>query len=514
MANVSSVNGNKIVLDDGTLTEAMVASGFAKALIKGRGYDDDAGTALTDANAAERNSVVMVWVKEHVQNLPSDLSSEDGCFLVTIGNGKNTGVTSTCMQLCVSVKKTVNDAANYKACIWCRSRYGISSQDWSAWVKLTSSIDGVTIDDLSAALTKKLLVSQGMVNDSSEPLDANTVTRGTVYFITSTASVSNLPAGAGANPMGYLVSLATGTGNVGATSATFQIFAECLPHAEAYGPWFGGLWYRSRYGASTNTWSEWGQVATIDEVMEQINQPALSDVSMFRKVGVLGDSFASGTMYVDGTFIKQDYEQAWPKNMARQHGIEVERYSASGWGCYDWINITGSYGLDKFLADVDGGNVCGLYIICYGINDSNPNHSMGGVSGGMDYIGNESDVDESDYTRNANTYWGQLSRIICTIQEKCPNSKIIVSTLARENNTTRKAYTEAVKEIADYWGVPYIHLYGDAYFTSSWWNNGMDGSHPTAPMYAGMAVAMNRLISRCIGSHYSYFKTYAGIEGA
>lgn len=78
-------------------------------------------------------------------------------------------------------------------------------------------------------------------------------------------------------------------------------------------------------------------------------------------------------------------------------------------------------------------------------------------------------------------------------------------------SATRVAFTEAIKAIATYWSVPCLYLYGDAFFTSDYWVNGFDGGHPTAPMYAGMAVAINRLLAQCIADNYSYFKTYTGV---
>ena len=371
----------------------------------------------------------------------------------------------------------------------------------------------MTADKLYSSLVRSLLVTKGYVNSSSDPIDANTVTRGTVYFITSTGTYSNLPSEVGTSAMGYLITYAAASSSsaVGENGPAYQVFAEA-PNQTAES-WQGRVWYRSRYGAVNNTWSEWQRYATVNDVMSMIDTPPLSDVSMFRKVGVLGDSFASGTMYVDGVYVTQDYEQSWPKNLSRQHGVEIVRYSQSGWGAYTWLHASSSneHGLPQFERDIANGNVCGLYLICYGINDSSSSMTFGDKNGGMSYLGSESDIDESDYTQNANSYWGQMSRIIATIQHEAPNSKIVLTTLARENNSTRQAFSDAVKDIAAYWNVPCLYLYGDKFFTSTFWNGGMDGAHPTAPMYAGMAVAMNRLLSQCIGDNYAYFKSYTGV---
>lgn len=518
-------------VQDGSITEAKLAAALANALVKGRGYVAD--TNLTDANQAERNSIIVINNKSSVSNLPSGLQTE-GCMLITLGNGKNASVNSVAFQLCLTISKEGTEVPVMG--FWYRSRWGASISAWSTWVCVYSSTDGnistsgindlavtgakladgavnadkladgaVNADKLESAFLKKLLVAQPWVTSESGEFDANTVTRGTVYLITTSATVTNFPEGAGANPRGFLVSLASGTTNVSATSPTFQLFAEVTDLASSK------VWYRSRWGAAASVWSDWQQLVTTDNVMELINRQALADVSMFRKVGVLGDSFASGSMYVNDEFIKQDYEQSWPMNLSRQHGVEIVRYSSGGWGAYNWLHNTGSYGLDKFETDVANDNVCGLYIIAFGINDSNSNMTFGGVSGGADYLGSSADVNTSDYTQNANTYWGQMGRIISTIQSEVPSSRIVLTTLARENSATRRSFTEAVKDMGTYYGVPVLYLYGDAFFTSDYWVNGFDGGHPTAPMYSGMAVAINRLLAQSMGDNYSYFRAYTGV---
>ena len=517
-------------VQDGSVTLDKLATTLNRKLIKSRGFVPDDLT-LTNANAAERNSVLFLKSTSGIANLPTT----EKCALITIGNGRtsdaNTNATSICVQLCVLILSP--SSGTWQPRMWVRSRYGGSNNPWGDWRELLGTADGtvsadnlgsgvvteakvadeaITLDKLNSTLVRSLLVTKGYVSSSTDPIDANTVTRGTIYFVTSTATYSNLPAEAGSSAMGYLITFSAHTSSlaVGATGPAFQVFAEA-PDQTAQ-TWTGRAWYRSRYGASNSTWSQWQRFATTDDVRQMIASVA-SDVSMFRKVGVLGDSFASGTMYVNGEYVTQDYEQAWPKNMARQHGIDVVRYSQSGWAAYDWIHASNenTNGMAQFNRDVANDNVCGLYIICFGINDASSTKQIGNTYGGMDYIGSSADVNVSDPTQNANTFWGQMSRIIATIQASAPNSKIVLTTIARESSETRVAFTEAIKAIATYWSVPCLYLYGDAFFTSDYWVNGFDGGHPTAPMYAGMAVAINRLLAQCIADNYSYFKTYTGV---
>ena len=372
----------------------------------------------------------------------------------------------------------------------------------------TTVTDGsITAPKLASSLTRAVLIGQGSVTASTYSTllpDADGAARGTLWCVTGGYdSILHLPV---ARP-GFL--LTYGTGKLSSTASQAVQLYYTIGSTGTTQATDTRLYFRTRWGASDSPWGEWERAATMDDVRSA--SAPYADVSMFRKVGVLGDSFAIGSMYVGGEFVTSDYEQSWPMNLSRQHGVEVVRYSNGGWGAYNWLNTTGSYGLDKFEADIANDNVCGLYVIAFGINDSNPNMTFGGVSGGSAYLGSSADIDTSDYTQNANTFWGQMGRIISTIRAEAPNSRIVLTTLARENNAARRSFTDAVKEIGTYYGVPVLYLYGDAFFTSDYWVSGFDGNHPTAPMYSGMAVAINRLLAQSMADNYSYFSAYTGV---
>lgn len=241
-----------------------------------------------------------------------------------------------------------------------------------------------------------------------------------------------------------------------------------------------------------------------------------TDASMFQRIGVLGDSYCSGALYFDERDRATYYEMSWPSNLGRQSGIEPVRYSVGGWSTYNflyndndnWYNY-GSYKLIEDFSDPD--RICGLYVIMFGINDSYSGATWGDRQGGTEYIGSSADVDVSDYENNANSYWGNLSKIISTIKAGAPDAKIVITTLARFGTSRYDEYSAVVPDIAAFNGVPYITLTDDEFFRSDFYTHMLEG-HPTAQLHAGMGKAMGRLLSKCIVENWEYFQTYRGIN--
>ena len=268
---------------------------------------------------------------------------------------------------------------------------------------------------------------------------------------------------------------------------------------------------RSSWGNPTK-WSNW-------MALKSDGQPDSSDytdLSMFERVGVIGDSYCSGSIYYNGGSSQvTNYNLSWPSNLARQHGIDRNRYSVGGWGTYNFLFVDnenwreyGSYKLEQDFADPD--KRCGLYIISFGINDSNPSRTFGDKSGGPDYLGSSDDVDDNDYTNNANSFWGNMSRIISMIKSGSPESRIVITTLGRFGSTRYDTYSAEIPAIAAYNGVPYITLTDDGFFNSDYYTHVL-GGHPTAQLYAGMAKAISRLIQKCMVDNWEYFNEYRGV---
>ena len=212
--------------------------------------------------------------------------------------------------------------------------------------------------------------------------------------------------------------------------------------------------------------------------------PAAS-IAAFRRIGVVGDSFASGTVNVNGE--QPSYTAlSWPQVMGRLVGAEVVNYTKAGLSTRTWL--TDANGLTKLLAD----DPQGLYILALGINDDNL---------GSSYIGAIGDVDTG-----ADTFYGNYGRIITQIMAHAPGSKLVMTTLARQEPLKAQLDT-AIKALAARFGVPCIVLEEDEFFTTG--SFPMSSGHPSVVDYSGMAEAMMRLVGKCMAEHTDYFADYA-----
>ena len=252
------------------------------------------------------------------------------------------------------------------------------------------------------------------------------------------------------------------------------------------------------YGSSP-TWSNW-RLLSYDE-----NE--FSGIEAFERFGVIGDSFASGTLYANDSYVDH-YNISWPQILARMSGNIAINYTKGGMSTHSFLNNT-DYGMPKLLNDVSNNNKCGLYLLCLGINDSNEAYTPGGLN----YLGTIDDIHQ-DYTLNPDTFYGNYGKIIQMIREATPKSRLAICNFKRIPGSTTSAgydaFREAISNIASYYNIPLIKLDDDPFFNSYYYLNTMVGNHPTAPTYTGYAKGINRLISKAMIDYYGYFNIYDG----
>lgn len=219
-------------------------------------------------------------------------------------------------------------------------------------------------------------------------------------------------------------------------------------------------------------------------------------LAMFEKIGVIGDSYASGQIYTDGTPTNY-YNLSWGQIMARRNGATCINFSRGGMTTKSWLSDT-----DKGLSFMQSSDAQSLYIIALGINDVteiiNNRYTLGTIA----------DFDLDNYTTSPDTFFGNMSKIIGYIMAKSPNCKIILSTMAANTTGTQTSINNAIVACGTKGNIPVIKQYENAFFNSSYYTNGMVSSHPTAPVYSGMAVAIEELINKCIYNNYTYFSDY------
>lgn len=228
------------------------------------------------------------------------------------------------------------------------------------------------------------------------------------------------------------------------------------------------------------------------------------DFGFFEKFAVIGDSYASGEIYVadssqsKGYTVADYYQKSWGQILARKYGATCINLSVGGLTTRTWL--TNSHGLAKMLAEKPQE----LYLCALGINDE--------ISLGASYLGTIEDITNHDsYSDYPDTFYGNYGKIIEQIKDHAPKSKIVLMSMAYLYNATEDSFTAAIKNIANHYNIPFINIKDDAFYAKgSIYKTGQSYNHPTAPLYAGMAQANERLFCRCAVSYYDYFKDFTG----
>ena len=237
--------------------------------------------------------------------------------------------------------------------------------------------------------------------------DFNNVPNNTCVTVYATTNPSNGPI----NASGMLFTY----GNEDNTSKA-QIFL-----VTGNGDNYGDIFYRAY--RSDIAPSPWRRVVT--------DKNDYGSVSLFESIGVIGDSFASGSIYnSSGTSIKQNYAVSWPQIMGRRYGIEAINYSVGGLTTETWLTNP-TVGLPKLLSDP----ARNMYIIALGINDTA--HVT---------LGTQADCTSSPDS-NPNTFYGNLDRIVYNVKQHAPNAKIVLSTMANVSGVY-PSYNEAIVYVA------------------------------------------------------------------
>ncbi len=158
------------------------------------------------------------------------------------------------------------------------------------------------------------------------------------------------------------------------------------------------------------------------------------------KFGIIGDSLASGSS-VDGSF----RQFSWWKVLERDAGATYGEFCAGGMNTRRWITDA-NYGLPVAILPE---NKCQAYVIALGVNDR--------TALGDSYLGTSADIDMSDPTNNADTFYGNYARIIQTLTTAF-GSKFIVMTDPR----VESGFNEAIRYMAATFANVYLlDLYAD-----------------------------------------------------
>jgi len=211
-------------------------------------------------------------------------------------------------------------------------------------------------------------------------------------------------------------------------------------------------------------------------------------VNMFDKIGAIGDSFTAGYAKASDGSYNTNKDHTYLGVMAKRAGINYEVYGQSG-------ATTRSYIADKLPA-VLADSACDFYFLALGIND---------VDLGTSYIGTVADINDSDYTQNADTFCGNYGKIIAQVKAHAPKALLCMIKIPI-CGTNVKAFDYAIDDIAEHYGIPVINPFDDEYFKSSAYETCFNDNHPTITGYTGMALAYERLLSKAVYDNPEYFK--------
>lgn len=222
----------------------------------------------------------------------------------------------------------------------------------------------------------------------------------------------------------------------------------------------------------------------------------VATMSLFENWAVCGASYDSGN-FNDGTadYNKDHLNLSWVQILARRTGTTAKNYTVGGWNTRNFIDSTGDKGLTQALADAPKD----LYIITFGGNDASTLT-----------IGSMTDITSHNRWQDyPNTFYGNYGQIIERLKAHAPHAKFIMTTPPSPWYTSNQlAIDNAIKEIAYYYIVPVIEWESDPYMRSNLFIKEMVNAHPTPISYSGMALAFERLFSKCVEENYSYFNEW------
>lgn len=410
-----------------------------------------------DLNTLPINSIVLYSHYGNVANKP-DPNYTGGVNVQTTNYSLDS-------RLGASQILTQADGTMYYRGFW-RTKDGVDK--WTRWNRVNTDTNGLAGD-------RKIYAPEVLIPPYD---DLNTLPVNTIVLYSYPHGVSNMPSGVGG----------------GATVLTYNYAgeSEISGAVQILTASNGDIYTRNFWGLpGKDTWNTWQKIVTEKDLSQNIDtDPFQPSLALFEKIGVIGDSYASGEIYPGG--IPDDkYSVSWGQILARKNGVTCTNFSRGGLTTRSWL--TDNMGLSK----LNSSEPQNLYYISLGINED---YKMG-----TGYIGTEADMDSG-----ADTFYGNYAKIIKAVQAKAPYAKIIIIDYAWAKSDT-DPYFVATKNIATKFGLPLIKHRDDGFLSSDKFKHElMEYGHPVAISYAAMASAFEKLTIKAIRDNIAYFKDYRG----
>lgn len=232
----------------------------------------------------------------------------------------------------------------------------------------------------------------------------------------------------------------------------------------------------------------------VTSLPENGQEKQYAGLSMFASIQCIGDSYTQGGVKSSDGNTWYQAKKPYPQVIADSLGIDVDNFGVGGASVKSYLT--------NGLANVLSATAPDLYMICFGINDC--------IHG--DTIGTIADI-SADYTENPNTFYGNYGRIIARLKEHAPLARFVIfgRWMWDKSGQTFSNYSNAAKEIAEHFGIPFVDPFDDPFFESYVYHYTMVSGHPTQVTYTGLAYAVIRLMAKCIEENETYYR-YAGLE--
>lgn len=230
--------------------------------------------------------------------------------------------------------------------------------------------------------------------------------------------------------------------------------------------------------------------------IEVVNPNDGGYMKIFNTFSVFGDSLSCGTFDTKvGGVISNTSKPwySWGKYIERASGITVTLKAFAGATTKTWLST--------FASSIDADKTRG-YIIALGFNDM----------GSQDFpLGTSEDIDENDYTQNADSFYGNYAGIIQRIYEAQPDAKIFCMTMAKDTTAPSTAltnYCQAIRDVAEMFDCYVLDLYNNGYnyYEKAWFRNNYFRGHMLANGYIWTSWMVMQYISSIIEQNWSDFK--------
>ena len=348
VANVTPT-GSAVVVDKSLTIEGAAADAkeTGKALIGSINvYNAASAITYSDLNTVPANRIIL-FTNRPTYTLANAPTTNDGLFYsFALTPSTSDKQTSTIQFYTVGVSAERNTI--YFRCKW--------GSTWSNWKNYQTEINALN--------NKALLGSINVYNATSASgyNDLNTVPRNRIILFTNrtTYALDNAP-----------------TANDGLFYSIARDVNDATGYVQFYLTYYN-MWRRVKWGDDFSPWyaMDFTQPASTDYIP--------SSIAQFLKIGVVGDSYASGEIVLPPDYQYIDYYSlSWGQCIARRNGIVCTNYSEGGLSTRSWLTST------KGKSLLDSSSPENLYLLALGINDAN--------NLGLSYLGTIDDI-KSNYT--------------------------------------------------------------------------------------------------------------------